>query len=70
MRDLNGSRYAHIGVASSIVEALLWAMHSTHDYAALKARARDFAVDKIADQYLDHLLPGWLKTSVQTEAHG
>ena len=41
------------------VTAELAALHAPHDHSALKARARDFAVDTIADQYLDHLLPGW-----------
>lgn len=48
-----------VGDVEALAQAMLDSLHSTHDHVALKARARDFAVDKIADQYLDHLLPGW-----------
>lgn len=48
-----------VGDAEALAQAMLASLQSTHDPAALKARARDFAVDTIAEQYLDHLLPGW-----------
>ena len=48
-----------VGDVEALAQAMQDALQSTHDHAALKARARDFAVDKITDQYLDHLLPGW-----------
>ena len=48
-----------VGDADALAQAMLAALHAPHDPTALKARARDFAVDTIADQYLDHLLPGW-----------
>ena len=48
-----------VGDVDALAQAMLAALHAPHDPAALKARARDFAVDTIADQYLDHLLPGW-----------
>lgn len=48
-----------VGDADALTSAMQAALESTHDHAALKARAQDFAVDKIADQYLDLLLPSW-----------
>ena len=48
-----------VGDVDALARAMLDALQSTHDHAALQGRARDFAVDKIADEYLDHLLPGW-----------
>ena len=48
-----------VGDVDALAQAMLATLHAPHDPAALKARARDFAVDTIADQYLDHLLPGW-----------
>ena len=48
-----------VGDVGALAQAMLAALHAPHDPTALKARARDFAVDTIADQYLDHLLPGW-----------
>ena len=48
-----------VGDVEALAQAMQDALQSTHDHIALKARARDFAVDKITDQYLDHLLPGW-----------
>ena len=48
-----------VGDVDALAQAMLASLHTTHDHAAMKARARDFAVDTIADQYLDHLLPGW-----------
>lgn len=50
-----------VGDVDALARAMQGALQSTHDHAALQARARDFAVDKIADEYLDHLLPGWRK---------
>lgn len=48
-----------VGDVDALARAMLDALQSTHDHAALQGRARDFAVDKIAAEYLDHLLPGW-----------
>ena len=48
-----------VGDAEALAQAMLASLQTTHNHAALKTRARDFAVDTIADQYLDHLLPGW-----------
>lgn len=57
-----------VGDADALAQAMLASLRATHDHAALKARARDFAVDKVADQYLDHLLPGWRDAHERTEA--
>jgi len=48
-----------VGDIDAMAMAMQQSLQSTHDTDALKARARDFAIDKIADQYLDHLLPKW-----------
>ena len=48
-----------VGNVDALAQAMLASLDPPHDHAALKARARDFSVDTIADQYLDHLLPGW-----------
>lgn len=59
-----------VGDIEALARAMQESLNSTHDHAALKARARDFAVDTIADQYLDHLLPGWREDSAHPEADG
>ena len=59
-----------VGDVEALAQAMLKSLQSTHNHAALKARARDFAVDKIADQYLDHLLPAWREDSAHPEAGG
>lgn len=56
-----------VGDVDALARAMLDALQSTHDHAALQGRARDFAVDKIADEYLDHLLPGWREVPGQVE---
>jgi glycosyltransferase involved in cell wall biosynthesis len=48
-----------VGDVNALARGMLESLQSIHDHAALKSRARDFAVDIIADQYLEHLLPGW-----------
>lgn len=59
---LEGGRYGTL-VPVGDVEALAQAMQDSlsrhHDSEVLKYRAQDFSVDKIAEQYLDVLLPGW-----------
>lgn len=52
-----------VGDADALAQAMLATLHTPHDPTVLKARARDFAVDTIADQYLDHLLPDWRERS-------
>lgn len=57
---LEGGRYGRlvpVGDAQALAGAMLDTLQSTHDSAALKLRAQDFSIDKIADQYLDLLLP-------------
>lgn len=56
-----------VGDVDALARAMLEALQSTHNQAALQARARDFAVDKIADEYLDHLLPGWREVPSQVK---
>lgn len=56
-----------VGDVDALARAMLDALQSTHDHAALQGRARDFAVDKIADEYLDHLLPGWREVPSQVK---
>jgi len=59
---LPNSRYSYIvpvGDAYALAQAMQAALVESPDREALKVRARDFAVDKIADEYLDVLLPGW-----------
>lgn len=48
-----------MGDADALAEAMQVALQENSNREALKARARDFAVDKIADEYLDVMLPGW-----------
>lgn len=59
---LEGGRYGTL-VPVGDVEALAQAMQDSllrhHDSEVLKRRAQDFSVDKIAEQYLDMVLPNW-----------
>ncbi|MCO5054643.1 glycosyltransferase [Thermomonas sp.] len=48
-----------VGDAGALAAAMQTALAAPVDRQALQARARDFSSDKIADQYLDLLLPGW-----------
>src|SRR5690606_15955724 len=59
LEDGRYGRLVPVGDAEALASAMLESLQSLHDYAALKARAQDFAVDKVADEYLDLLLPGW-----------
>ena len=52
-------RLVPVGDIDALATAMLATLDETPDREALKARARDFAVDKIADEYVDVLLPGW-----------
>lgn len=52
-------RLVPVGDADALAQAMQAALAESPDREALKARARDFAVDKIADEYLDVMLPGW-----------
>lgn len=47
-----------VGDAAALAEAMRQALGQTHDAERLRARAREFSVDKAADAYLDLLLPG------------
>lgn len=50
-------RLVPVGDADALAQAMQAALQEKPDREALKARARDFAVDKIADEYLDVMLP-------------
>ena len=41
----------------ALAQAMLQSLNEKHDIEALKLRAADFAVDKIAEQYLDIIFP-------------
>ena len=59
---LDNGRYGTlvaVGDPDALATAMLQSLQATHDHDALRARARDFSVDKAADAYLDLLLPGW-----------
>ncbi|MAL03694.1 MAG: hypothetical protein CL625_05400 [Arenimonas sp.] len=47
------------GDASALAGAMRDALQAPVDRDALKARAAEFAVDVVADNYLDVLFPGW-----------
>lgn len=49
------------GDAIALATAMREALQAPVDRDALRARASDFAVDRLADCYLDVLLPGWRK---------
>ncbi|MGY0611537.1 glycosyltransferase [Luteimonas sp. A501] len=55
-------RLVPVGDADALARAMLESLQSQHDHAVLKVRAQDFAVDKVADRYLDLLLPAWRET--------
>lgn len=48
-----------VGDVEALAHAMQDALSQSHDTEALKRRAQDFSVDRIADQYLDVLLPDW-----------
>lgn len=47
-----------VGDAAALAEAMRQALGQAHDAERLRARAREFSVDKAADAYLELLLPG------------
>lgn len=52
-------RLVPVNDADALASAMRAALIEPPDSGLLQARARDFAVERIADQYLDLLLPGW-----------
>lgn len=46
-----------VGDVDALAQAMLQSLNEDHDTEALKHRAADFAVDKIAEQYLDVMFP-------------
>lgn len=59
LQDGQYGRLVPVGDKQALTSAIFDSLRSVHDVAALKRRAQDFSVDKIADQYLDLLLPKW-----------
>lgn len=53
-----------VGDADALAQAMLESLQEEHDIEALKQRAADFAVDKIADQYLAVMFPERLTKNV------
>ena len=50
-----------VGDAEALAQAMIEALQEEHDTEALKLRAADFSVDKIAEQYLDVIFPERLR---------
>jgi len=50
-----------VGDAEALAQAMIEALQEEHDINALKSRAADFSVDKIAEQYLDVMFPERLR---------
>jgi glycosyltransferase involved in cell wall biosynthesis len=50
-------RLVPVGDAAALAAAMAESLASTHDTAALKARAQDFSIDKAVDRYLELLFP-------------
>lgn len=67
LEDGKYGRLVPVGDADALARAMLESLQSQHDHAALKARAQDFAVGKVADEYLDMLLPVWREAPAQGE---
>lgn len=57
LADGRYGRLVPIGDADALVKAMLTALQESPDRESLKARARDFSVDKIADEYLRVMFP-------------
>jgi glycosyltransferase involved in cell wall biosynthesis len=51
-------RLVPVGDAAALAEAMQAALSESPDRDSLRARARDFSVEKIAAEYLDVMLPG------------
>ena len=59
---LDGGKYGAlvpVGDPQALAQAMLSALDSPHDRAALTARGYDFTVERAASQYIDLLLPGF-----------
>ena len=55
--DAQFGRLVPVGDAAALAEAMADSLSTTHDRAALRARAGDFSIDKAVEQYLKLLLP-------------
>ncbi|MEE4237108.1 MAG: glycosyltransferase [Anderseniella sp.] len=52
-------RLVPVGDADALAEAMRAGLSETPRREALKARSRDFCADRIADEYLEVMFPGW-----------
>ncbi|UWX04047.1 glycosyltransferase [Pseudoxanthomonas sp. NC8] len=59
LTDGRCGRLVPVGDVAALAAAMQESLASAHDHDALRARAQDFSVSRISDQYLDLLLPGW-----------
>ena len=58
-------RLVSVGDAAALAEAMLAALSEIPDREAFKARASDFSVSRIADEYLEVMRPVWRDVSNQ-----
>jgi glycosyltransferase involved in cell wall biosynthesis len=61
LEDGKYGKLVPVGDAEALAQAIFESLNEEHDTEALKRRAADFTVDKIAAQYLDVMLPERLK---------
>lgn len=63
LMDGEFGRLVPIRDPDALAEAMKASLSARHDPGRLKARAQDFSIDAIADQYLRILLPGWTRAA-------
>lgn len=57
LEDGKYGKLVPVGDANALAEAMYQSLNAEHDHEALKRRAKDFSVEKIAQQYLDVMFP-------------
>lgn len=57
LEDGKYGKLVPVGDADALAEAMYQSLNADHDLEALKRRAKDFSVEKIAKQYLDVMFP-------------
>lgn len=57
LEDGKHGKLVPVGDAEALAQAMYESLHEQHDTEALKRRAQDFSVAKIAQQYLDVMFP-------------